>query len=351
LILISFFSLLHFMQQQQAESYPGFGREVPIQSIQPGGGWGMRMELAWGKFRRWVLRLCFPSYVKSQLDHRGGDCQICPGRAHGCTADGIDSRDLKYFSNVCGYSFSGNDRYAWRRRLPFAYWGLAELIIFTIVCLVLGAGVGLLPFISVPVWLVSFLELVVVLFWLEIVWFFRDPLRLVATDPREVVSPADGTIVELAQVNAQGFPNDTAFRVGIFLSVFNVHINRSPISGVVKHLRYFPGRYLNALKTASARQNEQLWIDIERESTGMPVRVTQISGALARRIVCELKPGQQVTKGEKFGMIKLGSRTELYLPANGSFEVLVKLGQKVKGGETVLLRLKDSPEPSHPKKN
>lgn len=311
----------------------------------------MRIELVWGKFRRGLLRLCFPAYVKRQSEQRVGVCVTCPGREHGCAADVIDGRDLKYFSNVCSYSFPSGDRYSWRRRLPFASWGLAELTTFTILCALLGTGIGLLALISAPAWLIGLLELIVFLFWLEILWFFRDPPRTIPADARDLVSPADGTIVELAQVSAQGFPNGIAFRVGIFLSVFNVHINRSPISGTVKQLRYFPGRFLNALKSASARENEQLWIDMEHEATGFPIRVTQISGALARRIVCELRTGQKINKGEKFGMIKLGSRTELYLPADVPIEVMVKLGQKVKGGETVLLRLKEAPEPSHPQKN
>jgi phosphatidylserine decarboxylase len=200
----------------------------------------------------------------------------------------------------------------------------------------LVAGLAL---VQSPPWLVSGCGLAVFLFWLEIVWFFRDPPRQIPADPQAVVSPADGTVVELAEVDAEGFPDGKAFRVGIFLSVFNVHINRSPVRAVVKRLRYYPGRYLNALKTASARQNEQLWIDLEQTETGMPFRVTQISGALARRIVCALKPGQAVEKGEKFGMIKLGSRTELYLPAQTPKEVMIKIGQKVKGGETILFRL------------
>src|SRR6476659_7317727 len=112
--------------------YPGFGREAPIQSIQPGGGWGMRVELAWGRFRRRVLRMLFPGYVKRQLTLRTGSCPGCPGAAYGAH-DAIDSRDLKYFSNVCGYSFPPQtDRYAWRSRIPFARWGLAELVVFTL---------------------------------------------------------------------------------------------------------------------------------------------------------------------------------------------------------------------------
>lgn len=326
----------------EPSSYPGFGREAPMQSIQPGGGWGMRIELAWGRLRRRLLRTFFPGYVKSQLALRVGACAGCPGRGRGrCEDEVIDSRDLKYFSTVCGYSFPpGTDRFAWRSRLPFARWGLAELVVFTMLCVVTGAAVGWLAWLGLNVYVVYFLSLLIFLFWLEIIWFFRDPPRQVPADPAAVVSPADGTIMELAVVPAEGFPEGKAFRVGIFLSVFNVHINRAPLAARVTRMRYFPGRYLNALKAASARENEQLWIDLEEEGTGMPVRVTQISGALARRIVCELKAGQAVQKGEKFGMIKLGSRTELYVPTAVAFETAVKVGDKVRGGETILLRRK-----------
>lgn len=322
-------------------SYPGFGREAPIHSIQPGGGWGMRVELAWGRVRRRLLRTCFPGYVKEQLARRQGSCTGCPGRGGRCDQEVIDCRDLKYFSTVCGYSFPPeSDRFAWRSRLPFARWGLAELVVFTLLCIVASGLVGWLGWLGLNYYVVGLLGLVILLFWLEIVWFFRDPPRAIPTDPAAIVSPADGTIVELAEVSAEGFPDGKAFRVGIFLSVFNVHINRAPLAARVTRLRYFPGRYLNALKAASARENEQLWIDLEQVGTRMPVRVTQISGALARRIVCELRPGQGVTKGEKFGMIKLGSRTELYLPANVPIEPAVQVGDKVKGGSTVLIRLK-----------
>ncbi len=322
------------------ETYPGFGKEAPICSIQPGGGWGMRIELAWGRFRRRLLCAVKPGYVKEQLSLRQGHCADCPGRALGCTGQMIDHRDLKYFSTVCGFSFPADqDRFGWRARLPFARWGLAELIVFTVVCLVLSSVLGWAVWLGLPGWLVAVLGVIIFLFWLEIVWFFRNPARSIPNDPQVVVSPADGTIVELAEVEAEGFPNQKAFRIGIFLSVFNVHINRSPISGIVKQLRFYPGRFLNALKTVSARVNEQLWIDLEQDRTGLPMRVTQISGALAHRIVCELKQGQHIEKGHAFGMIKLGSRTELYLPAEARFEVAVKLGQKVKGGQTVLLRL------------
>lgn len=322
------------------DTYPGFGKEASITSIQPGGGWGMSVELAWGRLRRWVLRSIFPGYVNAQLARRQGSCSVCVSHGRQCHSDVIDERDLKYFATVCGYSFppEGN-RFAWRRRLPFASWGLAELVTFTLINIMVGFLIGWLAWLGTPPWLVWALGVANLLFWLEIVWFFRSPKRNIPTDPRLIVSPADGTIVELAEVDAEGFPGGRAFRVGIFLSVFNVHINRSPCACRVTRLRFYPGKMLNAMKALSARVNEQMWIDLEHQPTGMPMRVTQISGALARRIVCELKPGQTLAAGEMFGMIKLGSRTELYLPIDTPKEVLAKVGDKVQGGSTVLMRL------------
>ncbi|MFT3883832.1 MAG: phosphatidylserine decarboxylase [Gemmatales bacterium] len=209
------------------DSYPGFGKEAPIASIQPGCGWGMRLELAWGRGRHWVLRTFFPKYIAKQAKQRQGSCANCPGRPLGCSGSIIDSRDLKYFSNVCGYSFPPEqDRFAWRGKLPFARWGLSELIAFTVVCIVASVIVGWLAWFGAPSWLIWALSVAIFLFWLEIVWFFRNPTRAIPNDVAAIVSPADGTIVELAEVDAEGFPGNRAFRVGIFLSVFNVHINR-----------------------------------------------------------------------------------------------------------------------------
>lgn len=327
----------------EQQSYPGFGQESPIHSIQPGGGWGMSMELLWGKFRRGILTRFFKKYVSEQSATRQGDCSTCPGSAQGCTGEVIDCRDLKYFNTVCGYSFPDqqHQRFAWREKLFFARWGLAELFVFTLGCMLASCALGLLAYAETPYWLTITLSVLIFLFWLEIIWFFRDPPRKIPENNFAVVSPADGTIVEISEVDAEGFPEGKAFRIGIFLSVFNVHINRSPVTGTVTKLRYFPGRFLNAMKTVSARVNEQLWIDMQHDQLNFPLRVTQISGALARRIVCDLKTGQKVTMGQKFGMIKLGSRTELYLPHNLDIDLQVKIGDKVRGGSSVLLHIKN----------
>jgi phosphatidylserine decarboxylase len=127
-------------------------------------------------------------------------------------------------------------------------------------------------------------------------------------------------------------------RISIFLSIFNVHVNRLPRSGRVTEVRYFPGSYLDARNPQSAVENEQLWIDLEEADTGRPLRVKQISGAIARRIVCWLKSGDAVRVGERLGMIKLGSRTDVLVPAGAGVHVEVKVGDKVHGGSSVLLR-------------
>ena len=163
---------------------------------------------------------------------------------------------------------------------------------------------------------------------------------MIPTDPQALVSPADGTITHVDEVDEGDFPGGRAFRIGIFLSVFNVHVNRVPRTGRVLALRYFPGQFCDARDAQCGTVNEQFWIDLGEEPTGRLVRVKQIAGAIARRIVCWLRPGEEVQAGERLGMIKFGSRTEVYLPIDAVDEVLVKPGDKVKGGSTVLLRVR-----------
>jgi phosphatidylserine decarboxylase len=179
--------------------------------------------------------------------------------------------------------------------------------------------------------------------WLFILAFFRDPERAIPADPDALVSPADGVVTHLEEVEAPDFPGGKALRVSIFLSVFNVHVNRLPRSGRVASVRYYPGAFLDARSGDCAVRNEHLWIDLEDERLGVPIRVKQVAGAIARRIVCWLKPGEVVRAGDRLGMIKFGSRTDVLLPTAAVAEVLVRVGQPVKGGSCVLLRLR-SPE-------
>jgi len=170
-----------------------------------------------------------------------------------------------------------------------------------------------------------------------IAYFFRDPLRRVPQEPGILVSPADGKVVEVTRLERDEFIGGPAVRIGIFLSIFSVHLNRSPVAARVIELRYCPGEFRSATRPLSAQTNENGWIGQEEQSP--PHRrliVRQISGAIARRIVCALRPGELVARGQKFGMIKLGSRTELILPADKDLKIEVTLGQRVKAGVTVI---------------
>ena len=314
------------------ESPPAPALEAPITSIQPGGGHIVALERGWGILRRSLLRRFFPGYVRRLAELRQGDCP-------GCSHDVIDSRDLKLYRNVCGYWFrSEDDRFAWRGRLPLARPGLAELICASLVLLPLAAlGVGLAWWLH-PAWLAMSAAFLGV--WLFIVAFFRDPQRTVPTDLDALVSPADGVVTHVEEVEAADFPGGRALRVSIFLSVFNVHVNRVPRTAHVTRVRYLPGRFLDARAQDCHSHNEQLWVDFLDERLGCPLRVKQIAGAVARRIVCWLKPGEEVRAGERFGMIKFGSRTEVFVPPAVVAEVLVRVGDVVQGGSRVLLRMR-----------
>jgi phosphatidylserine decarboxylase len=289
----------------------------------------MAIELCWARFRKFWLRKLCPGYVQAMQAKRQGDCP-------NCSHDIIDSRDLKYTRNVCGYSFRlEDDPYAYRNHLGFARHGFAEMLLFTLLFLFLS---GLTIWAAIELhWLFWILLVPWSLLELEIITFFRNPERVIPQEPDAIVSPADGTVTNIEEVDEPEFGK--ALRISIFLSVFNVHVNRCPFSGEVVDVRYFPGEYLDARNAESAVRNEQLWIDLIEPNAKMPMRVKQISGAIARRIVCWLKPGDRLEKGERIGMIKLGSRTDLLIPTSAAREICVKVGDKVAGGATVLLKL------------
>ncbi len=307
-------------------------QSAPISSIQPGGGFCFALERAWGRWRRAWLRRFRPGYVRRMAERRQGHCPNCPH-------DIIDARDLKLYRNVCGYEFQPeDDAFAWRGRMSLARAGLAELLFFSGVFFLLALVVVLLGVLIHP-WL--FLLLVLVLApWLFVLSFFRDPERTIPSDPDVLVSPADGTVTHVGETSDADFPGGRAFTISIFLSVFNVHVNRLPRGGRVTALRYYPGEFLDARAADCSVRNEQFWIDLVDARTGAPVRVKQIAGAIARRIVCWLRPDEEVRAGQRLGMIKFGSRTEVSVPADLVAEALVKVGDTVHGGSTVLLRLK-----------
>ncbi len=176
---------------------------------------------------------------------------------------------------------------------------------------------------------------------LALLSFYRDPPRRIPVGDDLLVSPADGKIVDVTRNYDAGDGSTPVWRIGIFLSVANVHLNRSPCSGRVTDVKYTPGKFLNALKPESATENENNVLTLEPEPPiPGPIRVRQISGALARRIVCKVEAGEALSTGDRFGMIKLGSRTEIYVPEDPRWEIAVRRGEWIKGGATVLARLK-----------
>lgn len=256
----------------------------------------------------------------------------CPN----CPHDVIDSRDLKYFQSLCSVRFDPlKDPYAWRDHTYFARHGWAEIF-------VLGAPLALLALLGLALGLMGHiwgwgLTLVAIPFLAFVPAFFRNPNRTIPTAPGLGVSPADGTVTHVDETEEPGFPGSRAKRISLFLSVFNVHLNRIPLDGTVETIAYYPGEYLDARHSECSKRNEQLWIDL-RDNQGHLWRVRQVSGAIARRIVCQLKPGQVVKRGELFGLIKFGSRTELLWETTAPWVPQVQVGQTVKGGETVLVK-------------
>jgi phosphatidylserine decarboxylase len=169
-------------------------------------------------------------------------------------------------------------------------------------------------------------------------WFFREPDRTPPADPALAVSPADGTVTLVDEVVEDQFFKRRMKRVSIFLSVFDVHVNRTPIAGEVLFTEGRGGLYLDARKPEASVLNESLfWVFGPKEDQSRAVGVKQITGAIARRIVPWAQLGEQMERGERFGMIRFGSRTDLYLPLDS--EILVSTGDKVKGGETAIAKM------------
>jgi phosphatidylserine decarboxylase len=295
-----------------------------LTSVQPGGGRCYRIELAWGRFRRAWLKRFRPAYVRRMAALRRGDPTGAPHEI-------LDPRDLKYCRNLCSCSWDpADDPFRWRQRLPFARWGLAELQLMGLP--LLAATIAL----ACTYWYAAFVPGALLCL---IVYFFRDPPRRVPTDSGALVAPADGKVVEITRLAHDEFIGGPAVRIGIFLSIFNVHLNRAPSESRVIALRYSPGGFLNALNPQSAVQNENTWIGLEEEAP--PHRrlvVRQISGAIARRIVCDLRPGEVLARGHKIGMIKLGSRTELIIPDTSDLKIEVAIGQRIRAGMTIMAR-------------
>jgi phosphatidylserine decarboxylase len=188
-----------------------------------------------------------------------------------------------------------------------------------------GAVAAVLWFLKMPLALVA-LPIILAAFFL---WFFRDPNRTIPQIPGQIVSPGDGIVTEAEWLETT---SGNRLRISIFLNVFDVHVNRSPVSGTVKVVEFRPGQFLNAMKPESVLHNEQTLVVID--AGGYDVSFKQIAGLLARRIVCKVKVGDRVERGQRVGLIKFGSRVDVLLPAEA--ELRVKTGSRVRGGSSVL---------------
>jgi phosphatidylserine decarboxylase len=196
----------------------------------------------------------------------------------------------------------------------------------------LGVVAAALWYLNMPTALVV-LPILLAAFFL---WFFRDPDREIPQSEGQIVSPADGVVTEAEWIETV---SGSRMRLSIFLNVFDVHVNRSPVSGVVKVCEFRKGGFINAMNPESVLNNEQTLITID--AGGYEVGFKQIAGLLARRIVCNLKVGDRVERGQRVGLIKFGSRVDVLMPA--AVDLKVKTGSRVKGGSTVLAVLQDLP--------
>ena len=180
----------------------------------------------------------------------------------------------------------------------------------------------------------SFLQILSLILFVFILWFFRNPKRNVTLNPDSILSPADGKIIIIEEVNETEFFNDKRKKVSIFLSPLDIHVNRYPVSGKIIFSKYHKGKYLVAWHPKSSDKNERTTVVIDNKKFGK-VMYRQIAGAIARRIVNYAKPNKIIQQGEDSGFIKFGSRVDLFLPSDS--KIKVKIGQKVKGGITKIV--------------
>ena len=183
----------------------------------------------------------------------------------------------------------------------------------------------------------SFLGIIGILLTVWVYYFFRDPERVIIEDDNYLVSPADGEVIKVEEVDGPkevGLENKRLKKISIFMNVFDCHVNRTPCSGKVEEILYKPGKFLNASFDKASEDNERNYYKLKDQS-GNDIVVVQIAGLIARRIVCETNNGQELNQGDRIGMIRFGSRADVYYE---NYEPLVKVGQKTISGETLLAK-------------
>lgn len=224
-------------------------------------------------------------------------------------------------------------------RIPLTKYGWPQVVIFPAGVLVVMIAILLCTIGFLQTWAIISVEALLTAILVWSLMFFRDPERRCPSDKNLLLAPADGQVTDIETVGENIFIGGAALRIGIFMSIFNTHINRAPCNVKVEKITYKKGKHKNAMNPQSGRVNESNDLYMVRtDSPQDKLIVRQISGAIARRIVCDKVEGRELTSGQKFGMIKFGSRTELYLPLRENAKCLVQIGDKVKAGLTPLVK-------------
>ncbi|HOX39616.1 MAG TPA: phosphatidylserine decarboxylase [Candidatus Brocadiia bacterium] len=214
-------------------------------------------------------------------------------------------------------------------KIPLTPYGKNEMTLWGgALCLCIIGALFLYPAASIP--------FIIILIWL--VSFFRDPERASPQDPKLILCPCDGVVVDICAVKDDRYLKGEAVRIGVFMSVFSVHVNRSPCAGTVQFVSKEKGGYLNAMRPDCPDKNFRQYVGLQRPD-GRKIMFSQISGFVARRIVCAVAPGSSLKAGERFGMIKFGSRCEVYLPKSERYGIKAKIGDKTTAGVTILAEL------------
>lgn len=302
---------------------PPQGWPPQVRCVQPGIGPVARLALGLRRLRRAVRRRLVPGRVAAARAELRGECPGCPH-------DVVEVADLRWVRNVCGFRApAGREPLLFADRFGFVRLALPErrVALLASIALALVAWIWMpwsLPAAAAP--------------WLFTLWFFRDPERHAPVGEGLVLAAADGVLDDIRRESACPFFPGPALRLGVFLSLFDVHVNRAPVDGVAWRFDYRPGVRRATYRIGATDDNEQLltWL---RTDDGLPVVVRQLAGPAARRICCVLRAGERVAAGQRFGLIKFGSRTEVFVPDVPGLQLLARAGQRVVAGETILARL------------
>lgn len=315
-------------QREPAACSPGGRRgwSAHVHDVQPGGGLLVWLRRRLGALRRVLLRRCCPRYVAAMQARFTGACADCPH-------DLVDGRDLLWVQNVCSRRLPPGSTIApFRDRLGLVRLGRPELA---------AAATASALLLAAAWWCWWWWPVLVPLALAPLafaLWFFRDPQRVPPRDDTLLLAPADGVVDDLREEPAGPFFAEPTLRIGIYLSLFDVHVQRAPCAAVVSRCEHRPGRRVPTVRVGVTDANEQLLTWFRRDD-GLELGVRQVAGPLARRVCSVLGSGDEVAAGQRFGLIKFGSRCELWVPLAAGGELLLALGQRVRAGETPLLRV------------